>query len=698
MVIKLTKEQARDRVEKLTAEIDRLRVLYHVKDDPAVDDVVYSSLMDELRVLEEMYPEMKSASSPTQRIGGVPLDTFKKTRHKVRQWSFDDLFDFQGLKKWEEKIVRMMNKKDLGDLHPEYCCEIKIDGLKVILTYENGQFVTAATRGDGVVGEDVTHNIKTIHSVPLALKYPIDLVVVGEVWLPNTELKRINYAREKNGEVKFANARNAAAGSIRQLDPQIAASRNLEVFIYDIDLLENYHDFFDEPATQIDELKLLQTLGFKVNDTFQLCPDIQSVEKLYESWVDKRNSQEYAIDGVVIKVNKKTIQDALGYTGKAPRFAIAYKFPAERTTTVVEDIVVQVGRTGVLTPVAHLRPVRVAGSTVSRATLHNESEITRLGLKIGDTVVIQKAGDIIPEVIEVLTNMRTGSECDFDMIAACKKICGGEIVRNVIGVKSDEESAAYYCKDKNSFAIQKEQLRHFVSKKGMNIEGLGEQIIAQLMSEGLVTTVGDLFDLQIGDVDHLDRFADRSAENLITAINAAKHVQLEKLIFGLGIRYIGEETAVLIVRNVEKISMHEITTLLDVIAVFPHITQEQWESIDGIGIRAAQSLVEWFGDQAHLDILERMHTSGVSITIEEVRTINPVINGKTFVLTGTLETMSRDDAKDRVRSHGGKIASSVSGATDYVVAGEKAGSKLAKAHALSVTVLNEKEFMELMSS
>ncbi|MEA3322865.1 MAG: NAD-dependent DNA ligase LigA, partial [Patescibacteria group bacterium] len=421
MVIKLSKEQATERVEKLTAEIDRLRVLYHVKDDPSVDDVVYSSLMDELRGLEEVYPDLKSPTSPTQRIGGVPLEKFKKTEHKVRQWSFDDLFDFDELQKWEEKIMRMMVKEGFNE-KPVYCCEIKIDGLKVILTYEKGKLATAATRGDGVIGEDVTHNIKTIHSVPLTLKYPIDIVVVGEVWLPESEFKRINKEREKIEEAQFANARNAAAGSIRQLDPAVAAQRGLEMFVYDIDLIDGNDNYFDNPSTQIDELELLEELGFKTNQSYKLCDDIGEIEKLYRSWIDKRNAQEYAIDGIVIKINDRNVQNALGFTGKSPRFAIAYKFPAERTTTVVEDITVQVGRTGVLTPVAHLRPVSVAGSTVSRATLHNADEIARLGVKIGDTVVLQKAGDIIPEIIEVLTNMRTGVEKDFNMIAACEVV------------------------------------------------------------------------------------------------------------------------------------------------------------------------------------------------------------------------------------------------------------------------------------
>jgi DNA ligase (NAD+) len=698
MVIKLSKKQAQERVEKLTAEIDRLRLLYHVKDDPSVDDVVYSSLMDELRGLEEMYPQFKSPTSPTVRIGGTPLEKFKKTTHKVRQWSFDDLFDFEELVKWEEKTIRLMQKKGITK-KPEYCCEIKIDGLKIILTYENGKLVTAATRGDGVIGEDVTHNIKTIHSVPLELVYPIDMVVVGEVWLPEKELVRINKEREKAGEAKFANARNAAAGSIRQLDPAVAAHRKLEMFIYDIDVLENFDKYIESPKTQIDELKLLEKLGFKTNQSYKLCKNVNEIETLYKSWVDKRNVQEYAIDGIVIKVQDIQVQNTLGYTGKSPRFAIAYKFPAQRTTTVVEDISVQVGRTGVLTPVAHLRPVSVAGSTVSRATLHNKDEIDRLGVKIGDTVVIQKAGDIIPEIVEVLVNMRTGDERDFDMIKACEEICGGPIVKDVIGTKGEEESAAYYCKDKNSFAIQKERLRHFVSKKGLNIEGAGEKIVEQLMNEGIISDAADIFELKIGDIDHLERFADKSAQNLIDAIESAKkNVKLEKLLFALGIRYVGEETTILIVNNISKITTQKVETLKDVVEVFSKITKEQWESIDGIGGRAASSLVEWFGNEQNQKMLLRMYELNVVISYKGGQGIsqNEEVVGKNFVLTGTLPTLSRDVAKEKIRDAGGKIVSTVSKKTDYVVAGQKAGSKLAKAKKLGVDVIDEDGLLKLL--
>ncbi len=406
--------------------------------------------------------------------------------------------------------------------------------------------------------------------------------------------------------------------------------------------------------------------------------------------------QEYAIDGIVIKINDRNVQDTLGFTGKSPRFAIAYKFPAERTTTVVEDITVQVGRTGVLTPVAHLRPVSVAGSTVSRATLHNVDEIARLGVKIGDTVVIQKAGDIIPEIIEVLTNMRTGDERDFDMISACEEMCGGAIIKDTIGINGEEESAAYYCKDKNSFVIQKERLRHFVSKKGMNIDGCGEKIIEQLMNEGIVSDAADIFELKIGDIDHLERFADKSAQNLIDAIDAAKDVKLEKFLFALGIRYVGEETTVLIVNNLDKLTKKRIDNLQDLQSTFAQVTIEQLESIDGIGNRAASSFVTWFDDESHQKMLMRMYELGVVIKGVEKGAENKSVLGKTFVLTGTLPTLSRDDAKELIRNAGGKIVSTVSKNTGYVVTGKKAGSKLDKAKKLNVKVIDEDGLMKML--
>jgi DNA ligase (NAD+) len=542
----MTKEEVKKRIEKLRKEIDRHRYLYHVLDSPQITDEVYDSLMHELRGLEKERPEFKSPDSPSQRIGGEVLEKFEKVRHQHKQWSLDDAFSFEEMRAWEEKILRMIEKEDIKE-RPEYCCEIKIDGLKIVLTYKDGLFVRGATRGDGVIGEDVTEQIKTIQSVPLRLNKNIDLTVVGEGWMRKKDLEKINEERQKRGEPEFANSRNAAAGSIRQLDPKITASRKLDSYIYDIDDIEG-----NFPQKQVEELELLEKLGFKVNKNYKLCHSLKEVDDLFGVWEPKRNRQEYGIDGLVVKINQKNLQDVLGYTGKSPRWAIAYKFVPERVTTVVEDIKVQVGRTGALTPVAHLKPVAVAGSTVSRATLHNEDEVRRLDVRIGDTVVIHKAGDVIPEIIEVLKNLRTGKEKNFHMPPRCP-ICGGSVRRQTMRTgKEGEESAAHYCLNKKCFAVEREKIIHFVSKKGFDIEGLGDKIVEQLMNEGLISTPADIFELTRGDLEPLERFAEKSAENLVGAIEKSKRIDLAKFLFALGIRHVGEETAVLLAQEMAK--------------------------------------------------------------------------------------------------------------------------------------------------
>jgi DNA ligase (NAD+) len=515
-------------------------------DSPQVSDEIFDSLMRELRQLEKQYPEFETPDSPSQRIGGEPLDKFEKTRHRHKQWSLNDAFSFGEIKDWEDKILRILEKEGIKE-KPEYCCEVKIDGLKLVLTYEEGLFIRAATRGDGVIGENVTEQVKTIQSIPLRLNKDINVTVVGEGWMRKKDLERINKEREKNMELPFANSRNAAAGSIRQLDPKITASRRLDSYIYDID---DIGDAF--PETQVEELDFLEKLGFKVNKNHKLCRNLEEIEALFKSWEPKRNKQEYGIDGLVVKVNSKKLQDMLGYTGKSPRWAIAYKFIPEKVTTVVEDIKIQIGRTGALTPVAHLKPVRVAGSVVSRATLHNEDEIKRLDIRAGDTVVIHKAGDVIPEVVEVLKNLRTGKEKKFHMPEQCP-ICGGPVKREKIKTgKKEEESAAHYCLNKKCFAVEKEKIIHFVSKKGFNIEGMGEKIVEHLMSEGLISDFSDIFELEKGDLEPLERFAEKSAGNLIDAIEKAKKNTLPKFLFALGIRHVGEETAELLAKEFVK--------------------------------------------------------------------------------------------------------------------------------------------------
>lgn len=686
-------KKVKERIRRLTDEINRLRYEYHVLDNPEITDEVYDSLTSELKSLEEKYPSFRLSESPIGRIGGKPLSKFQKVFHKVRQWSFDDVFDFEELRKWEEKVKRMIEKNpELSGEKLEYAVEIKIDGLKMILNYEKGAFVQGATRGDGTVGEDVTENLKTIYSLPLRLGKSIDCIVVGECYLSNEELERINRIRKKNGEPLFANSRNAAAGSIRQLDPRIAASRKLDSFVYDIDYIqmENKDENFSYPETQLDELRLLGDLGFKVNQEYKLCRNVQEIQTFYESWSEKRNNQEYGIDGIVIKINSKKIQDALGYTGKAPRWGVAYKFPAEKVTTVVEGIWVQVGRTGALTPVAHLRPVKVAGSTVSRATLHNEDEIERLGIRIGDTVVIQKAGDVIPEVVEVLTGLRNGKERKFKMPESCP-ICGGKVAR-----KSGE--AATYCLNKKCFAIEKENIIHFVSKKGFNIEGLGEKIVEQLMLEGIVSNFADIFDLEKGDLEPLERFAEKSASNLLQSIEESKQIRIAKLIYALGIRFVGEETAVLIAKNIEEISKEKIDNLEKVIRIFPTLSKDEWMDIKGIGEKSAESLADWFSDFRNVEMLKRMADLGVQIEKESLTgREGSGLEGITFVLTGELENFTRDEAKDMIRKAGGDVSSSVSRKTSYVLVGENPGSKLAKAQELGVKIIDEKGFRKIIN-
>ena len=731
-------EEVKNRIEKLRKELDHHRHLYYVLDKPEISDEIYDSLFAELEKLEQENPDLVIPTSPTQRVGGQPLEGFKKVRHEHKQWSFDDVFDFEELKAWEEKLERMLgkisvdsgNKGDWGDESEknqkskiknqndnekinskydlDYCCELKIDGLKMILTYENGVLVRGATRGDGSVGEDVTHNIRTIQSIPLELNEKISGTFVGECWLGKSELERINRERKEKGEQLFANTRNAAAGSIRQLDPRVAANRKLDSFIYDLeDLRESVGTgMIGKIKTQAEELETLRKLGFKVNANFRLCKSIEEVQKFYEEWTDKKNKQEYEIDGIVIKINSRALQEVLGYTGKAPRWGVAYKFPAERVTTVVEDVVVQVGRTGALTPVAHLRPVRVAGSTVSRATLHNEDEINRLDVRIGDTVVIRKAGDVIPEVVEVMKNMRTGAEKKFKMPSMCP-ICGSEVKKEQLITNNKQQTtkttAAHYCTNPKCYAAEREQIIHFVSRKGFDIVGMGEKIVEQLMEEGLVSDVADIFELTVGDLEPLERFAEKSAENLVAAIEKSKKIPLEKFLFALGIRFVGEETALLISRNLERVigEMGAIggkNKIGEIANSFSKISKEQWMEVKGIGEKSAESLVKWFSSRDNVKLLERMKDLGVEVIIESEG--NKVGTGKfeglTFVLTGELSGFTRDEAKDMIRKNGGDVSSSVSKKTDYVLAGENPGSKYQKAKELGVKIIGEEDFKKLL--
>lgn len=659
------------RYEKLKNAINQYRRAYHVYDREEIPEAARDSLMHELATLEKEHPELIAPDSPTQRVAGEPLPQFKKVTHAIAQWSFNDAFNEEEIRAFDARVRKSL-KVD-GPI--EYDCELKIDGLKIVLTYKKGILFTAATRGNGVVGEDVTHNVRTIDSVPLSLSRPIDIVVEGEVWMSEKSLERLNEERKKNDEPLFANPRNAAAGSIRQLDPKIAASRGLDTFIYDVAQSSE-----EIPSTQSEELEYLRELGFKVNPHAKTVKSADGILEYWEEFKKKNRAQGYWIDGVVVKVNEKKFQDALGYTGKAPRFGIAFKFPAEQVTTTVEDIVLQIGRTGVLTPVAHLTPVSVAGSTVSRATLHNQDEIERLDVRVGDTVVLQKAGDVIPDIVQVLPELRTGKEKKFVWPKHVEE-CGGKgEIERIPG------EAAWRCKDLNSFSVARRKFRHFASRVALNIEGLGESTVDALLEKGLVAAYDDFFTLKEGDLLTLEGFAEVSAKKLIASIQkTAAHVPLARLITGLSIPHVGEETAFLLSRYYKTI---------DALA---EAKEEELAHIKGVGEVMGRAIAVWFKIADNKKMLTRLKKR-IHIENEEYRTPDAKLplSGRTFVLTGTLSSMDRDEAKAKLRALGADVSGSVSKNTFAVVAGEEAGSKLDKAQELGVSVMDEKEFLSLL--
>lgn len=725
----MNSSQIRDRVEKLRAELSRHQRLYYALDAPEISDTAYDSLMTELLSLERDFPEFDSPVSPSKRVGAAPLDSFEKVRHEIAQRSFDDAFDADDMRKWEERNMKMLEKSTLTPELIQYDCELKIDGLKIVLTYERGVLVRAVTRGDGMVGEDVTQNVRTISSIPLQLTAPVTAIVAGEIWLSKRELERLNTERKHNGQPLFANTRNAAAGSLRQLDSRVTAARKLSSFLYDIERIEGGILGAESEVSEMDggksdsgmgafkkqteELKLLKQLGFKVNSEFRVCGSLEEVAAYYAEWNKKRAELDYEIDGIVVKIESLALQDRLGATGKAPRWGIAYKFPAEEVSTVIESIAVQVGRTGALTPVAHLCPVRVAGSMVSRATLHNEDEVRRLDIRIGDTVIIRKAGDVIPEIVRVLENFRTGEEKIFHMPKVCPA-CGSPVAREALGRVdkglSEVQSAAYYCSSPNCSATEKEKIVHAVGRKGFDISGFGEKVAEQLFEEGLVANISDIFELKEGDLEPLSRFAEKSAGNLVTAIRESRSIAFPKFLFALGIRHVGEETAYLIATTIqngalggktEKLGVgngrDDMKNLTDIIRIFPKISAGEWTHIKGIGEKAGESLSAWFTNPKNIDCLLRMKQFGVEVVLEEnIASPESAVIGKTFVLTGELARFTRDEAKDMIRKSGGNISSSVSKKTDFVVSGSDPGSKLEKARVLGIRILNEEEFAELV--
>lgn len=657
-------QDIQERVRVLRAEITKYRNLYHVKDESPISPEALDSLKHELSKLEEQYPELKEEGSATDKVAGVVLDSFKKVEHKVPQWSFHDAFTEEEIRAFDERVRRGV------DGNPSYTCELKIDGLKVVLTYKKGQLITAATRGDGKVGEDVTHNVRTIRTVPHKLKRPIDCIVEGEIWMGKSGFEKLNKVRKKEGEALFANPRNAAAGSIRQLDSNIAAARPLDIFVYDI--AESSEGV---PENQTKEIALLEELGFKTNKHVQQVRGVEGVIAYWKKWQKKSLKKDYLIDGVVVKVNERVFQDMLGYTGKGPRFAIAFKFPAEQVTTVIQDITLQVGRTGVLTPVAHMSPVSIAGSTVARATLHNEDFIQEKDIRIGDTVIIQKAGDIIPEIIEVLTEFRTGKEKKYTFPTK-SPLCGGDG-----GIERVEGEAAHRCVESGSFEQQARKLAHFTSKHALDIEGLGQKKIELLMRHELISDPADIFELTVDELMALPGVQEKSAQKLIAAIEERKEISMERFLVGISIPHVGEETAILLARHFKTIE--DLLSVKDVTEIY------------GLGEIVGREIVTFFNAPGERKQIDRL-LAHITLTNQHYGGATGVFGGKTIVLTGTLDSYTRDEAKQIIRMQGGSVGSSVSKSTDLVLAGAKAGSKEDEAKALGIQIISEKEFKEML--
>ncbi|MGC5326222.1 NAD-dependent DNA ligase LigA [Brevibacillus sp. SYSU BS000544] len=662
---------AEKRISELRKQIERHNRLYYIEDKPEISDQEWDQLMRELQGLEDLFPDLVTPDSPTQRVGGSALPHFEKVEHRTPMLSLGNAFGEEDLRDFDRRVRQGVGKEEV-----RYVCELKIDGLAVSLRYEDGMFVTGATRGDGQIGEDITQNLKTIRSVPLRLERPLSLEVRGEAFMPKRAFEKLNKEREERGEALFANPRNSAAGSLRQLDPKIASSRSLDTYIYGIGEISG-----GELASHSEGLTLLASLGFKVNPEWRVFDNIEEVITFVNSWVEKRPNLPYEIDGMVIKVDSYAQQQELGFTAKSPRWATAYKFPAEEAITILEDIELSVGRTGVVTPTAILKPVSLAGTTVKRASLHNEEIIREKGLMLGDHVVVKKAGDIIPKIEEVLADRRTGTERPFHMPTHCPE-CNSELVRL-------DDEVALRCINPECPAQIREGMSHFVSRVAMNIDGLGEKVVAQLFSEGLLASVADLYYLheKRDQLLQLERMGEKSVDNMLEAIENSKLNSVEKLLFGLGIRLVGAKAARTLAEHFGHLNQ------------IKEATFEELTSIDEIGPKMADSILAYFAmPQVHV-LIDRLQQAGVNMEYKGVRTDQTEglpFTGKTVVLTGTLAALSRQEAEEKIASLGGKVTSSVSKKTDLVIAGEKAGSKLEKAEKLGIEVLDEAGFLKLI--
>lgn len=671
--------EVKERIEKLRRLIDTYRYEYHVLDKSTISDDALDSLKKELFDLEQEHPGLITEDSPTQRVAGKPLKGFKKVPHPGRMLSLTDAFGEEDFRDWKERLDGSLGKPYRGGFY----CDLKMDGLAVELTYENGLLVQAATRGDGEVGEDVTQNVRTVEAVPLRLRLPAGkadgervpkkLFVRGEVYLTKKEFKRLNREAKKSGKKEHANPRNLAAGTIRQLNPKITAGRKLSFFAYGTVGMEGEygHDF----ETHAREYESLRKWGIPTNPNGTVAKGIDGVLRFHKKWHGKRDTLDYEFDGIVVSVNDTATYRKAGIVGKAPRGAVAFKFAARQAQTVVEDIQVQVGRTGVLTPVAHLKPVHIGGTTVTRATLHNMDEIKRLGVKIGDTVIVGRAGDVIPDVIKVLKDLRPRDAKEFRMPRRCP-VCHEP-------VKKDPEKVAYVCDNKNCPARRRQDIYHFASRQALNIDGVGPKIIDQLMDAGLVQDAADLFALKVGDLLNLDRFAETSSKNVITAIQERRTVPLHRFIYALGIPNVGEETARTLAEHFHTFDKLKNADTVDL------------EHLPDIGAVVAESIVAWFKRRYHRELLKKFDRLGLHITSERSHRGN--LSDKTLVVTGTLESLGRDEVKEAIRQAGGKVSGSVSKETDLVVVGENpGGTKFSAAKKLGIKMLDENAFLRLL--
>jgi DNA ligase (NAD+) len=666
--------EIRTRTQQLREKLQSASYAYYVLDNPTMEDGVYDRLYRELQDIESQYPELITPDSPTQRVGERPASGFVSVKHKISLYSLENAFDMAEFAKWEGGWQRNIGSKDSA----EYICELKIDGSAIALTYENGLLIRGATRGDGDAGEDITQNVKTIRSIPLKLNIenpPPIVEVRGEAFLPLAVFDKLNQERQQIGEQLLANPRNAAAGALRQLDPKMVAQRQLDFFAYTLHLPDE-----SRLSKHGESLELLREMGFKVNPHMALCPDLAAVGDYYDRWNIDRLNLAYMTDGVVVKINALPLQQKLGFTNKFPRWAVALKYPAEEAPTRVLDIVVNVGRTGAITPLAHLEPVQLAGTTVQRATLHNGDRIAQLDIRIGDTVIVRKAGEIIPEIVRVLTDLRPAESFPFKMPTNCP-VCDS------VAVKPENE-AVMRCVNPSCAAILKGAIVHWVSRDAMDINGVGDKLVEQLVDRKFITSIADLYDLTVDKLMTLERMGEKSATKTIDAIEQSKSRSWARVLYGLGIRQIGSNGS-----NILTDKFPSIDLLIQA-------TTAQMEGIYGVGFETAQSVSSWFKQPVNMELVGRLKVAGLQFEQERVELDSDAIPGifadKIFVVTGTLPTLKRDEAKDLIQQYDGKMSDSISAKTDYLVAGEKAGSKLAKAEKLGVKIISEAELMAMI--